>query len=81
MYQDEDEFILRCDCGDPSHPVHLSFGKETLGLPDIDYLAISLQIRNVDLWQRVKNALLYIFKQRRFWHYGDIVINLKDEHK
>jgi hypothetical protein len=68
--QDENEFIVRCGCGDLSHLVHLSFWKED------DELIIGLKIEDASLGQRIKNAILYILKQRKFWHYGETLVFL-----
>jgi len=42
-------------------------------------VGISLNSGEVGLSRRIKNALLYIFAQRRFWYYGDICLILDDD--
>ena len=68
MWTNKDEYILRCNCGDIRHLVHLYFG-----LDDYD-LCITLDVQEVSIFQRIKNAFFYIVNQRKFWHYGDIVL-------
>ena len=85
MWKDKDEYIIRCECGDLSHPVHLCFWAERYPKAEKKFkrkyidLDIYLEIENVGFWQRIKNAFLYIWKQRKFWHYGDINLNLLGE--
>ena len=74
MRIDDNEFILRCACGDLDHRVHLVFDKDE----EFSDLSISLEINDASLWERIKNAILYIFKQRKFWHYGETLQSLKD---
>ena len=85
MWIENDEFIIRCECGDLSHPVHLVFWAERYPETEeifkrkfID-LDIYLEIENVGFWKRIKNSFLYIWKQRKFWHYGEINLNLLSE--
>jgi len=74
MRIDDNEFILRCACGDLDHRVHLLFDKDD----EWGDLSITLEIENTSFWERIKNAILYIFKQRKFWHYGETLQSLKD---
>ena len=84
----DDEYILRCQCQDLRHAVHLRIWNEydgekvETGLIKLVKrprdLNISLYVDTVPLFQRIKNSLLYIFKQEAFWHYGDITVDLKD---
>lgn len=39
-------------------------------------LSITLQVENVGFFERIRNSFFYIFKQRKFWHYGDINLSL-----
>ena len=77
MWIEDGEYIIRCGCGDVSHPIwfYADIGHFRDTGPYY-HLGIGLQIVDVGLWQRIKNAALYIFKQRKFWHYGDITLDL-----
>jgi len=77
MWIDDDEYIVRCGCGDVAHPVHLYFDVGHIKDTEPHYhLDIGLQVVDVGLWQRIKNAFAYIFRQRKFWHYGEITLDL-----
>lgn len=85
MWKNKEEFFIRCGCGDHEHLVSLWFSndKERYGKKDekiYQELSLSLKIEEVNLWQRIKNAFLYIFKQRQFWHYGEIHLDFQSEH-
>jgi len=74
MRIDDNEFILRCACGDLDHRVHLLFDKDE----EYSDLSITLEIEDASFLERIKNAVLYIFKQRKFWHYGETLLALTD---
>lgn len=75
MWIDKNNYVIRCDCGDLRHLISLWFSPEQ-DFPDYDELEISLVIEDAGFWKRIKNAILYVFNQRKFWHYGEIMINL-----
>ena len=76
MWIDDGEYIIRCGCGDPSHPVWLSF--ETWHYKGVEHqeLNIQMHIDDAGFWGRLKNAVFYLFKNRKFWHYGCVSLDL-----
>jgi len=86
MWQDEDEFVIKCQCGSLDHLVRLHFWaspylvetreKERMEHLDLD---IFTQASDWNFMRRLKNAFLYIFKNRKFWHWGETNLNLLDD--
>lgn len=76
MFIQDDEYIVRCGCGDPSHPVWLGF--ETWHFKGVEHqtLDIQMHIDDAGFWGRLKNAVFYLFKNRKFWHYGTVSLDL-----
>ena len=75
MWIADDEYILRCGCGEQNHMVTLNVIRERITDDESravhHMLSIGLQPDDfASLWSRVKAAFLYVFKRRRFWHYG-----------
>lgn len=71
------EFFLKCACHDPRCLIWFWFSKEE----NFTDMGINLNSGDVGFWQRIKNSILYIFAQKRFWYYGDITLILDDETK
>ena len=82
MFVEDDEFIVRCGCKDMSHPIWFTVDRDTTDAgAGYDDLAIALQIPDgINLWQRIKNCVIYLFEgHQRFWSYGSVVLNLKNK--
>jgi len=69
------EFFLKCSCHDPRCLVWFWVDEGE----DFTLFGIDLNSGDATLWRRIKNALFYIFAQKRFWYYGDICLTMDDE--
>ena len=76
MWIEDGEYIIRCGCGDVSHPVWLGFDAWHFEGDEHRSLDMQMTIDDAGFWGRVKNAIFYIFKNRKFWHYGAISLDL-----
>lgn len=83
-----DEFILRCDCRELWHStVFTIFFEGYKVFPGtenemVSYdLFVAQNIENACFWERIKNCFKYLFKQRKFWNYGETYINMLEEEK
>lgn len=82
---DHREYIVRCDCKELWHSTVLGFyytkydwtDKDKPVEPDHD-LFISQNIQEVGFWERLKNCVRYLFKQRKFWNYGETYLTLNN---
>jgi len=76
MFIHDNEYIIRCGCGDLSHPVWLGFEIWHFKGADHYDLDIQMHIDDVGFFGRLKNAIFYLFKNRKFWHYGAVTLDL-----
>ena len=87
MYENDNEYIIRCGCGSAQHFVHLSFCEwgwpkswsNLEGLPSHIDLDISLNVDKGGFWTRLKEAFLYVFKWGKLTLYGDVSLNMTAE--
>jgi len=77
MWITNNEFIIRCECGEVFHPIYLHL--ETWRFDDNSpFRALEIQM-NVDddgFLGRIKKVFYYLFKNRKFWHNGNITMQL-----
>ena len=76
MWIDDGEYIIRCGCGDIEHPTYFGFDVWHFKGDEHQSLDIAMTIDDAGFWGRVKNAIFYIFKNKKFWHYGTITLDL-----
>jgi len=79
---DKTEYIVRCSCNELWHSTLFSFMYDlhvwkTGDTPDHD-LFISQNVQDVGFWERLRNCVRYLFKQRKFWNYGETYLTLND---
>jgi len=77
MWQNEEEYIVRCDCGGLDHLVHLEF--YWWGDPEYAELSIHMIPDGGTLWERIKKAFWFVVRQNKIYHYGDVEIDLISE--
>ena len=77
---DQKEYIVRCDCHELWHSTVFAFFYEKYeSKNDSDHdLFISQNIQDVGFWERLRNCFRYLFKQRKFWNYGETYLTLNN---
>jgi len=79
VWQDEEEeYIVRCDCGQ-LHFVHLLFLYNAWGNYEHMDLDIMMEPEGGTFWERIKKAFWFIVNERKFYHYGDVSLNLRTD--
>jgi hypothetical protein len=84
MYQFKDEFWLRCGCGYHNHIMVFSYDehdyhiKNDVPIPRTHDLIIQSNVEYGTFLERIKNAIMFIFKKNKLFSYGDLYFNLND---